>query len=148
MQQDWLGSFSITLDVLGCIGAWVAFGFCMLLFLAGIQALPVELYDAAKVDGASVLREFVTVTLPGLRGQLAVATTLSVIGAFQAFDIIWLITQGGPGTSSITPAINLYNDAFVNQNVGAAAAMGVVMLLASLLVTIVIVKLLEGRRDA
>ncbi len=148
LEQDWLGSFSITLDVLGLIGAWVAFGFCMVLFLAGIQAIPTELYDAAKVDGASPVREFFAVTLPGLRGQLAVAMTLSVIAAFQAFDIIWLVTQGGPGTSSVTPAINLYNDAFVSQNVGAAAALGVVMLAASLVVTLIIVKLVEGRRNA
>ncbi len=148
LRADWLGSFSITLDVLGLIGSWVAFGFCMLLFLAGIQAIPTELYDAAKVDGASPVREFFAVTLPGLRGQMAVAMTLSVIGAFQAFDIIWLVTQGGPGTSSVTPAINLYNDAFVSQNVGAAAAMGVVMLGASLVVTLVIVRLVEGRRNA
>lgn len=148
LEQDWLGSFSITLDVLGLIGAWVAFGFCMVLFLAGIQAIPSELYDAAKVDGASPVREFFAVTLPGLRGQLAVAMTLSVIAAFQAFDIIWLVTQGGPGTSSITPAINLYNDAFVSEDVGAAAALGVVMLAASLVVTLIIVKLVEGRRNA
>jgi ABC-type sugar transport system permease subunit len=120
----------------------------MLLFLSGLQGIPGELYDAAKVDGASAVREFFTVTLPGLRGQLAVATTITVIGAFQAFDIIWLVTQGGPGTTSVTPAINLYQDAFVSQNVGAAAAMGVVMLLASLVVTLVIVRLIEGRSDA
>lgn len=148
LEQDWLGSFSITLDVLGLIGSWVAFGFCMVLFLAGIQAIPLELYDAAKVDGASPVREFFAVTLPGLRGQLAVAMTLSVIAAFQAFDIIWLVTQGGPGTSSVTPAINLYNDAFVSQNVGAAAALGVVMLAASLVATLIIVKLVEGRKNA
>ena len=148
LAMNWLGSFSITLEVLGLIGSWTTFGFCMLLFLSGLQGIPGELYDAAKVDGASAVREFFTVTLPGLRGQLAVATTITVIGAFQAFEIIWLVTQGGPGTTSVTPAINLYQDAFVSQNVGAAAAMGVVMLLASLVVTLVIVRLIEGRSDA
>ncbi|MHB1845190.1 MAG: carbohydrate ABC transporter permease [Deltaproteobacteria bacterium] len=148
LAMNWLGSFSITLEVLGLIGSWTTFGFCMLLFLSGLQGIPGELYDAAKVDGASAVREFFTVTLPGLRGQLAVATTITVIGAFQAFDIIWLVTQGGPGTTSVTPAINLYQDAFVSQDVGAAAAMGVVMLLASLVVTLVIVRLIEGRADA
>jgi raffinose/stachyose/melibiose transport system permease protein len=148
IRQDWLGSYTITLEVLGLIGSWTIFGFCMVLFLAGMQSIPDELYDAAKVDGASPLREFFAVTLPGLRGPLAVAGTLAVIGAFQAFDIIYLVTQGGPGTTSVTPAINLYEQAFVNDDVGAASALGVVMLLASLIATLVIVRLVEGRRNA
>nr|WP_246122636.1 sugar ABC transporter permease [Actinoallomurus bryophytorum] len=101
------------------------------------------MYDAARVDGAGPLREFFAVTLPGLRGQVAVVVTLTVLGAIRVFDIVWLTTRGGPGTSTITPTIVLYQRAFANPDVGAAAAIGVVLAIVSLIVALVVVRLSE-----
>ena len=75
------------------------FGLCLVLFLAGIQKIPFSLYEAARVDGAGRVREFFAVTLPGLRGELAVALTLTTIMALRTFDLIYVSTAGGPGTS-------------------------------------------------
>jgi raffinose/stachyose/melibiose transport system permease protein len=147
LAQNWLGSSSWALPALGLVGAWTTFGLCMVLFLSGMQGISTDLYDAARVDGAGPVREFFSVTLPGLRGQLAVATTLTVIGAIQAFDLIWLTTQGGPGTSTVTPSVNLYQAAFTDQNIGAAAAIGVVMLVLSLIISLVIVRAIEGKSE-
>lgn len=147
LQQDWLGSFTLALPALGLVGTWTTFGLCMLLFVSGAMAIPEELYDAARVDGAGAVREFFAVTLPGLVPQLGVALTLTIIGALRAFDLIWLTTRGGPGTSTQTPAIILYSQAFVQQNVGAAAAIGVLMAVASLIVALVIARFTgEGAR--
>lgn len=144
LTRGWLGDFTWALPALGLAGTWAAFGLCMVLFAAGAQNIPSELYDAARMDGAGPVREFFTVTLPGLRGQLAVALTLTLLGAIRVFDIVWLTTKGGPGTSTITPTVVLYKRAFSNPDVGAACAIGVVLAVVSLIVSLVVVKLSEG----
>ena len=141
--QPWLGSFTLTLPILGLAGTWTTMGLCMLLFVAGVGNISSELYDAARMDGAGAVREFFAVTLPGLVPQLAVALTLTLIGALRVFDLVWLTTRGGPGTASITPAVLLYSQAFTQQNVGAAAAIGVTLAAASLLVALLIVRLTD-----
>ncbi|MEU1342241.1 sugar ABC transporter permease [Streptomyces sp. NPDC005827] len=144
LTRGWLGDFTWALPALGLAGTWAAYGLCMVLFVAGTQNIPAELYDAARMDGAGPVREFFTVTLPGLRGQLAVVLTLTLLGAIRVFDIVWLTTKGGPGTSTITPTVVLYQRAFTNPDVGAACAIGVVLALVSLTVSLVVVKLTEG----
>jgi raffinose/stachyose/melibiose transport system permease protein len=144
LTRGWLGDYTWALPALGLAGTWAAFGLCMVLFAAGIQNIPSELYDAARMDGAGAVREFFTVTLPGLRGQLAVVLTLTMLGAIRVFDIVWLTTKGGPGTSTITPTVVLYQRAFANPDVGAACAIGVVLAVVSLIVSLVVVKISEG----
>ncbi|WP_275560044.1 sugar ABC transporter permease [Streptomyces sp. 5-6(2022)] len=144
LTRGWLGDFTWALPALGLAGTWGAFGLCMVLFAAGAQNIPNELYDAARMDGAGPVREFFTVTLPGLRGQLAVALTLTLLGAIRVFDIVWLTTKGGPGTSTITPTVVLYKRAFSNPDVGAACAIGVVLAVVALIVSLAVVKLSEG----
>lgn len=144
LTRIWLGDFSWALPALGLIGTWVTFGFCMVLFIAGTSAIAPELYEAAKVDGAGAVREFFAVTLPGLRGQVAVALTLTITAALRTFDLVWITTHGGPGTSTLTPAVALYKAAFQNPQVGLAAAIGVVMAALCLLIAVVITRISEG----
>ncbi|HEY2297809.1 MAG TPA: sugar ABC transporter permease [Jatrophihabitans sp.] len=146
LAKGWLGEYTWALPALGLIGTWGAFGLCALMFIAGMQSIPAELYDAARVDGAGPVREFFTVTLPGLRGPLAVVLTLTLVGAIRVFDIVWLTTRGGPGTSTVTPTIVLYERAFANPDIGSAAAIGVILSVLALLITLVIVKV-SGERD-
>jgi raffinose/stachyose/melibiose transport system permease protein len=127
----------------GLIGTWVTFGFCMVLFISGAASISPELYEAARMDGAGGVREFFSITLPGLRGQIAVALTLTITAALRTFDLIWITTRGGPGTSTQTPAVALYKAAFVNPNVGQAAAIGVVMAIFCLIIAIAITRISE-----
>jgi len=143
LARNWLGDFNWALPALGAIGTWTALGLCMVLFVAGVAAIPGELYEQARLDGAGPLQEFFAVTLPGLRGQVAVALTLSITGALRAFDLVWVTTQGGPGTSTTTPALLLYRKAFLNPDVGMAAAIGIVLAIVCLLVALVITKISE-----
>ena len=145
LTQPWLGSFTFTLPVLGLAGSWTTMGLCMLLFISGTANISTELYDAAKLDGAGAIREFVSVTLPGLRPQLAVAMTLTLIAALRVFDLVWLTTRGGPGTSSITPSVLLYSKAFTQSDVGAGAAIGVLLAILALLVALVIVRVMDDK---
>jgi raffinose/stachyose/melibiose transport system permease protein len=117
----------------------------MLLFIAGVAAIPNDLYEQARIDGAGPVNEFFAVTLPGLRGQLAIALTLTVTGALRAFDLVWITTQGGPGTATTTPALLLYQMAFENPNVGMAAAIGVVLAVICLLIALAINRFSEEK---
>ena len=99
-------------------------GLALVLFMAGVQKIPQSLYDAARVDGAGPLREFFAVTLPNLRGEIAVALTLTTIAALRNFDLVYITTQGGPGNSTSVPAFQVYNRAFQIGQIGSAAAIG------------------------
>jgi raffinose/stachyose/melibiose transport system permease protein len=147
LARGWLGDFSLALPALGLVGTWVMFGLCLVLFLAGIQKVPVSLYEAARVDGAGRVREFFAVTLPGLRGELAVALTLTTITALRTFDLIYVSTSGGPGTATTVPSVLVYQNAFSNGRVGLAAAVAVVLTALIFVVAFGIIRLVERDSD-
>ncbi|HKH17209.1 MAG TPA: sugar ABC transporter permease [Solirubrobacteraceae bacterium] len=125
LAQNWLGDFTLALPSVGLIATWVFYGLAMVLFTAGVQKIPPSLYDAARVDGAGPVREFFAVTLPGLRGEIAVALTLTTIAALRNFDIVYITTGGGPGDATTVPAFEVYERAFQSGRVGGAAAVGI-----------------------
>jgi raffinose/stachyose/melibiose transport system permease protein len=127
LAQSWLGDFDLALPAVGLVGTWVWFGLAMVLLTAGVQKIPSSLYDAARVDGAGMVREFFAVTLPALRGEIAVALTLTTIAALRNFDLIYITTQGGPGNATAVPAFEVYSRAFESGEVGAAAAIGLAL---------------------
>ena len=125
LAQSWLGDFDLALPAVGLVGTWVWYGLAMVLLTAGVQKIPQSLYDAARVDGAGIMREFLAVTLPALRGEIAVALTLTTIQALRNFDLIYITTSGGPGDATSVPAFQVYNRAFETGQVGSAAALGI-----------------------
>jgi raffinose/stachyose/melibiose transport system permease protein len=143
VSRGWLGDFTFALPALGLVGTWMMFGLCLVLFLAGIQKIPSTLYEAARVDGAGRVREFFAVTLPGLRGELAVALTLTTIFALRAFDLIYVATSGGPGTTTTVPAVLVYQNAFANGRVGLAASVAVVLTAIIFVVAFAITRLVD-----
>ena len=96
-----------------------------MLLLAGMGRISGELYEAARLDGAGPVREFLAVTLPSVRGEIAVALTLTVIAALRTFDLVYVTTRGGPGNSTSVPSYEVYHRAFELGQVGSAAAIGV-----------------------
>ena len=129
ISRAWLGSFDYALPFVGLIGTWVMFGFTMILFIAGVQKIPSELYDAAKVDGAGAFAEFFNVTLPGLKGEIIVALVFTVTLALRNFDLIYITTGGGPGTSTMIPSMFIYKKAFQMNQVGSASSLGIMLTL-------------------
>ena len=95
--RGWLGDFDFALPAVGIIGAWVLLGLCTMLLVTGITKIDPSLYEAAKLDGASAWHEFVWITLPGLRQEIGVCVTVTVIAALASFDIVYIATGGGPG---------------------------------------------------
>ena len=127
--RGWLGDYGLALPAVGLIGTWFEAGLVTVLLLAGMGRIPRELYEAARLDGAGAVREFRAVTLPSVRGEIAVALTLTVIAALKTFDLIYVTTKGGPGTSTLVPSYLVYDNAFGKGQVGLAAAIGVVLTL-------------------
>jgi raffinose/stachyose/melibiose transport system permease protein len=126
--KPWLGDFTYAPYAVGAVGSWVEYGLCLILFLAGIQAINEELYDTAVVFGANALQQFWYVTLPGLRQQILVAFVLTFIAALRVFDLVFVLTRsGGPGKETIVTSILVYQNTFNLQRAGYGAAMAVVL---------------------
>jgi raffinose/stachyose/melibiose transport system permease protein len=147
LTRAWLGDYDWALPAVGAIGTWVETGLCMVLFLAGAQRIPRELYEAARIDGAGAIREFFSVTLPGLRAEAAVALTLTIVAGLRNFDLIYITTSGGPGNSTSVPAYEVYHRAFETNQVGSAAAVGVALTVLIFALTVTVSRLVEGRRS-
>jgi raffinose/stachyose/melibiose transport system permease protein len=146
LTQSWLGDFDLALPSVGIVGTWVMFGLAMVLLTAGVQKIPPSLYDAARVDGAGIVREFFAVTLPALRGEIAVALTLTTIPALRNFDLVYITTGGGPGDATSVPAFQVYDRAFQSSQVGSAAAIGMSLTLVIFVVVVAINRGLERAR--
>ena len=144
---QWLGDFTWTLGAVGLVGTWASFGLCTVLFISGIQRIPEELYDAAKVDGAGAVREFFAVTLPALRGEIAVALTLTAVVALRGFDLVYVLTRGGPASTSMVPGVAIYIMAFERGQIGNATALGVCLAVVVAIVVFGLRYVAEGDRD-
>lgn len=127
LARAWLGDTALALPSVGVIGTWVQTGLVTVLLMAGMSRVPRELYEAARLDGAGAVREFFAVTLPAVRGELAIALTLTMIAALKTFDLVYITTGGGPGNRTSVPAYEVYNRAFRMGEVGSAAAIGVTL---------------------
>jgi len=143
MDAAYLGREETVLPAIAFIDNWHWWGFLMVLFLAGMQNIPPDLYEAARLDGANRWQEFRDVTIPGIRPVLVFMLLMSSIWSFLTFDYIWIITQGGPGGASEVLSVLVFKNAFQNFEAGYAAAIGITM---SLLVGVVISMFVVLRR--
>ena len=126
-QQNWLGQGNLALgSVIGVI-VWQFAGYSMVIFLAGLQGIPAEVYEAAAVDGAGAWQRFRSIVLPLLAPATTVNLMLSVIGGLKLFDQVWVMTGGGPGDSTETLSTLLYKNAFQFNEYGYSVAIAIVL---------------------
>ena len=123
---------------------WFASGLTMMLLMAGMQSIPNDLYESARVDGASWWSAERRITLPLLRRSIALSLIISVVGSFLAFNQFFIITDGGPGTSTVPVVMSIYQTAFADTDVGLASAMSVVLVIVVGLITFVQFHYLQG----
>ena len=133
--RPWLGDFRLALPAVGMIGTWVGYGFAMVLFIAGVQRIDEDLYDAAKLDGAGEWQQFWAITLPGIRNEITIALVTTLIAALRTFDLIFVTTEGGPANRTMVVALQIYRNAFGIGRVGYAAAIAVVLAVVILVVS-------------
>jgi raffinose/stachyose/melibiose transport system permease protein len=141
ITRAWLGDFDTALPAVGLIGTWVLLGLCTLLLLTGMTKIDPALYESARIDGAGALREFLAITLPSLRQEIAVCVTVTVIAALRSFDIVYVTTGGGPGLATMVPGLDIYVLAFQARAVGVASALAVVLIL------LIVIVILPSRGD-
>jgi multiple sugar transport system permease protein len=126
---------------------WKFVGFQVVVLLVGLQAIPGELYEAARVDGASTWQRLRYITFPSMKPTIALLTVLSVTGSLLAFDQFLVLTHGGPDNSTVTLVLALYNTAFQSFELGHAAALAVVLLIALVILNGLQLRLLRNRDD-
>ena len=147
LARGWLGDYAFALPAVGIVGTWVQTGLVTVLLMAGMSRISRELYEAVRLDGAGPVREFCTVTLPAVRGEIAVALTLTIIAALKTFDLVYVTTSGGPGNATSVPAYEVYRRAFQLGQVGSAAAVAVTLTALIFLVNLGVTRLGDRRQS-
>ncbi|MCZ7375213.1 carbohydrate ABC transporter permease [Micromonospora sp. WMMC250] len=133
----WTTSSTWSMPAVIIVGTWRYMGYYMLLFLAGLQTIPAQLYEAAETDGATPWQRFVHVTLPGLRHTTFFVTVLLTIESFKVFDLILVMTGGGPGQSTLVLSQYIYQKGFEENQFGYASAVSVVLFAICFSITVV-----------
>jgi multiple sugar transport system permease protein len=141
----WLTDSNWAMPVIASVNVWQYTGYTMLFFLAGLQAIPAQLYEAADVDGASPVHRFFTITLPLLRPAMLFVLITSVIGSFQVFDTIHVMTAGGPAGSTATLNYQIYLESFTQRNAGYASMLAVILFAIIALITLAQVSFFRKR---
>jgi multiple sugar transport system permease protein len=131
---EWLSAPNVAMWTVIIVDVWNTTSFVALLLLAGLQSLPEEPFEAAHIDGASAVQSFWYITLPLLRPSILVALLWRLIDTFRIFDVIWLLTAGGPAHSTETVSIYVYNYGFKSFNLGYASAASYIMILIMLII--------------
>jgi len=126
-RQDWLGDPDLALWSVVAVIVWQFAGYSMVIFLAGLQSIPKEIYEAAAIDGAGAVRRFWSVVRPLLAPALTVNLMLSIIGGIKLFDQVYALTGGGPGHATDTLSTLIYKDAFTLGEFGYSIALAVVL---------------------
>ena len=132
----WTSSSQWALWAVVIVSVWRGMGYYMILYLAGLQSIPSELYEAASMDGANKANQFWNVTLPSLRPTTFFVTVMLVINCFKVFDLIQVMTDGGPGRATNVLVYQIYNEAFVKFNFGYASAISLILFVIVLGVTV------------
>lgn len=144
--NDWLGDPSTAFIWLMFVAIFVSLPFTTYVLLAGLQSIPRDIYEAARVDGATGWQAYVGITLPMLRPALLVAAIINMINVFNSFPIIWAMTKGGPGSLTDTTTTHMYKLAFQLLDVGQSAAMAVVNFTVILLFVLLYLRVVDWRR--
>ena len=131
-DMDWVSQFPLTSVIIALVWQWTPF--MMLLILAGLQSMPRDILEAGRVDGAGAFQLFRELTLPHLRRFIELGAVLGAIYLVNIFDQIYMMTQGGPGTASANLPFYIYQRAFLGFDIGQAAAMGVVVVIFTMII--------------
>ena len=145
--RAWYGDAKYALGTLIFIDVWQETPYMTLLILAGLVSLPKDPYEAARIEGANVFQTFQKITLPLMKPTLIVATLLRAIGALKTYDLVYVITKGGPGTSTEVMTYNIYKQAYQYLNTGRAAAMSYILLAIILVISIFFVRIGQEKQE-
>jgi len=144
----WLYDSQWAMTAIVLMSVWAGFGTNMIIFLGGLQGIPRDLYEAARLDGANAWQQLRYITVPSLTRTTFLVSTLLIIGAFQVFDQAYVLTKGGPGNSTVTMVYYIYNKGFGSLEMGYASALSFVLFLIILIFSLANARLSNPRGDA
>lgn len=145
LKHDWLGSADTALGAVIFVDIWKWSGFHLVIYLAGLQSIPKDLYEAARIDGANAWQRFRRITIPLLQPFTAINVLLASLGAFSVFDLIYVMTQGGPFKATNVAMVEVYLQAFQFNRLGYAGAMSVVLLALVATMSILILRITRAK---
>jgi raffinose/stachyose/melibiose transport system permease protein len=146
LRQDWLGQPGLALGVVVFVVSWQFIPFHSLIYQGGVRQIPRSMYEAAELDGAGTVRRFFSITLPQLKYTIITSSTLMVVGSLTFFDLIFVLTAGGPGDATRVLALDMYKRGFQASQMGPASAIAVILVLVGLALALLLRRL--GGRDA
>lgn len=147
LAQDWLGNSDLVLFVVVFVIAWQFVPFHTLIYQGGVRQIPVSLYEAAQIDGAGRIQQFFSITLPQLKYTIITSTTLMVVGSLAYFDLVFVLTGGGPGYATRLLPLHMYLTGFKANDMGAASALGVILVVIGLALALLLQRLGGKNRD-
>ena len=145
LNLSWLGNPKLAFYSVAFVGIWQSVGFYIVLYIAGLQAISKDILEAATVDGASGFRRFFSVTFPMLWPSITTCVFMSLTNSLKVFDIILALTQGGPGKATASVTLEIYREAFQNNNYGLGSAESIVYFVFVLILTQVVLKAFNKR---
>ena len=144
LTQDWLGRDNLALGVVIFVVSWQFIPFHSLIYQGGVRQIPISMYEAAQIDGAGRVRQFFSITLPQLKYTIITSSTLMVVGSLTFFDLIFVLTAGGPGDATRVLALDMYKRGFQANLMGPASAIAVILVLVGLALALLLRRLGGG----
>jgi raffinose/stachyose/melibiose transport system permease protein len=141
LTQDWLGNSKLAVGVVVFIVSWQFIPFHSLIYQGGVRAIPTTMYEAASIDGAGRIRQFFSITIPQLKYTIITSSTLMVVGSLTFFDLIFVLTAGGPGDATEVLALDMYKTGFMSNQMGPASVIAVVLVLLGLALALLLRRL-------
>jgi raffinose/stachyose/melibiose transport system permease protein len=148
LNLSWLGDVKLVFYSVVFVGVWQAVGFYVVLYIAGLQSIPADIMEAAVMDGAHGLTKFFRITLPMITSSVVTCVLLSMINSLKVFDTILALTKGGPAGSTYSATLEIYREAFQNNNYGLGSAKSLVFFLIVLALTLFVLRAFRNREDA
>ncbi|MEV5407856.1 sugar ABC transporter permease [Thermopolyspora sp. NPDC052614] len=146
--QDWLGEPHLAMGVVIFIVSWQFIPFHSLIYQGGVRQIPRSMYEAAEIDGAGRVRQFFSITLPQLKYTIITSSTLMVVGSLTFFDLIWVLTEGGPSDATRVLALDMYKRGFKASQMGTASAIAVILVLFGLALALLLRRIGGGASNA
>lgn len=148
LSQDWLGDPTLALGVVVFVVSWQYIPFHSLIYQGAVRQIPTSMYEAAQIDGAGRVRQFFSITLPQLKNTIITSSTLMVVGSLTFFDLIYVLTAGGPGDATRVLALQMYITGFQGNLMGPASAIAVILVIVGLLLALLFRRIGGGDKTA
>ncbi|CAM4135148.1 carbohydrate ABC transporter permease [Lederbergia lenta] len=146
LDQPWIGDAKVSFYSILIVSLWQGIGYMMVIYMAALQGVPKQLKEAAMIDGANAFQRLRQVILPMIMHAITICSFLTLNGAFKVFDVVYALTQGGPGTSTQVIALNIYEEAFSNNfRFGYANAKAMILFMVVLMITLIQVRVTKGK---